>query len=221
MAEIFRINKNENYTTMSNYHLQDKNLSFKAKGLLSFMLSLPDYWNYSVKGLVAISKEGTKAINSTLKELENNCYLKRERKQQNNGRFYYEYNIYELPYNQKGITEKGTTLKDTQINTNIKNTNKDKIDKTFNPLIKELIKRNFIDEYSIELYKYDNLLNDLLKEYDYKQVIIVIDYVIKKWKNNKGFDEYGNKINNKFSYFKTAVINNLIKINQDIILDWE
>ncbi len=54
----FKIEKNKNYTIMSNYHLRDKNLSYKAKGLLSFMLSLPDDWDYSINGLVAISKEG-------------------------------------------------------------------------------------------------------------------------------------------------------------------
>lgn len=222
MAEVFRINKTKNYTVMSNYHLQDKNLSFKAKGLLSCMLSLPDDWNYSVRGLASISKEGIKAINSMLKELEENYYLKRERKQENNGRFYYEYNIYETPYTQKGITDKGSTLNGTQINTNIiNNNNKDKIDKAFNPITNELIKRNFIEEYDLELYKYDDLFIELLNEYEYKDVIKVCNYIIGKWKDNKGFDEDNNKIDNKFSYFKSAMINNLIKINQEIDFDWE
>lgn len=222
MAEVFRINKTKNYTVMSNYHLQDKNLSFKAKGLLSCMLSLPDDWNYSVRGLASISKEGIKAINSILKELEENYYLKRERKQENNGRFYYEYNIYETPYTQKGITDKGLTLNGTQINTNIiNNNNKDKIDKAFNPITNELIKRNFIEEYDLELYKYDDLFIELLNEYEYKDVIKVCNYIIGKWKDNKGFDEDNNKIDNKFSYFKSAMINNLIKINQEIDFDWE
>lgn len=222
MAEVFRINKTKNYTVMSNYHLQDKNLSFKAKGLLSCMLSLPDDWNYSVRGLASISKEGIKAINSMLKELEENYYLKRERKQENNGRFYYEYNIYETPYTQKGITDKGATLNGTQINTNIiNNNNKDKIDKAFNPITNELIKRNFIEEYDLELYKYDDLFIELLNEYEYKDVIKVCNYIIGKWKDNKGFDEDDNKIDNKFSYFKSAMINNLIKINQEIDFDWE
>ena len=222
MSEVFRINKTKNYTVMSNYHLQDKNLSFKAKGLLSYMLSLPDSWNYSVRGLSAISKEGIKAINSILKELEDNNYLIRNRKQEENGRFYYEYIIYETPYTQKGISDKGYSLEDVQINTNIINTNKkDKIDKTFNPITNELIKRKFIDEYDLELYKYDNLFIELLDEYDYKQVIMVTDYVISKWKDNKGLDEEENNINNKFSYFKAAVINNLIKINTEIELDWD
>lgn len=222
MAEVFRINKTKNYTVMSNYHLQDKNLSYKAKGLLSCMLSLPDDWNYSVRGLASISKEGIKAINSMLKELEENYYLKRERKQENNGRFYYEYNIYEAPYTQKGITDKGSTLNGTQINTNIINNNKkDKIDKAFNPITNELIKRNFIEEYDFELYKYDDLFIELLNEYEYKDVIKVCNYIIGKWKDNKGFDEDNNKIDNKFSYFKSAMINNLIKINQEIDFDWE
>lgn len=222
MAEVFRINKTKNYTVMSNYHLQDKNLSYKAKGLLSCMLSLPDDWNYSVRGLTTISKEGIKAINSILKELEENYYLKRIRKQENNGRFYYEYNIYETPYTQKGITDKGLTLNGTQINTNIiNNNNKDKIDKAFNPITNELIKRNFIEEYDFELYKYDDLFIELLNEYEYKDVIKVCNYIIGKWKDNKGFDEDNNKIDNKFSYFKSSMINNLTILNQEIDFDWE
>ena len=59
---VFRIDKNGNYTVMSNYHLRDRRLSYKAKGLLSFMLSLPDDWDYSINGLVSISKESIKAI---------------------------------------------------------------------------------------------------------------------------------------------------------------
>lgn len=54
---VFKIEKTKNYTVMSNYHLQDRNLSFKAKGLLSFMLSLSADWDYSLAGLVSVSKE--------------------------------------------------------------------------------------------------------------------------------------------------------------------
>lgn len=72
---VFKIEKNKNYTVMSNYHLRDKNLSYKAKGLLSFMLSLPEEWDYSMKGLESISKESIKSIRSILHELEDNKYL--------------------------------------------------------------------------------------------------------------------------------------------------
>lgn len=72
---IFRIEKNKNYTTMSNLHLKDKNLSLKAKGLLSMMLSLPNDWDYSIQGLASICKENETAINTTLKELKEMGYL--------------------------------------------------------------------------------------------------------------------------------------------------
>ena len=67
---VFKIEKNNNYTVMSNYHLRDKNLSYKAKGLLSFMLSLPKEWDYSMNGLVSVSKEKLKTIRNILRELE-------------------------------------------------------------------------------------------------------------------------------------------------------
>ena len=72
---VFKIEKNNNYTVMSNYHLRDKNLSYKAKGLLSFMLSLPEDWDYSINGLVSISKEEVKAIRNILQELQRYGYL--------------------------------------------------------------------------------------------------------------------------------------------------
>ena len=67
---IFRVERTRDYTVMCNYHLRDQNLSLKAKGLLSMMLSLPDDWNYTTKGLATICKEGVEAIGTGLKELE-------------------------------------------------------------------------------------------------------------------------------------------------------
>ena len=66
---VFRVEKNANYTVMSNYHLRDKSLSLKAKGLLSQMLSLPEDWDYTLSGLASINKEGKDAIRSAVKEL--------------------------------------------------------------------------------------------------------------------------------------------------------
>ena len=73
--EVIRINKTQNYTVMSNYHLKEKDMSLKAKGLLSLMLSLPDSWDYSIAGLVSICKENETEIKSILKELEEFGYL--------------------------------------------------------------------------------------------------------------------------------------------------
>lgn len=126
---IFRVNKNKNYTVMSNYHLKDANMSFKAKGLLSMMLSLPDDWDYSIKGIVSISKENKTSIQSALKELEENKYLKRTKKQNEKGQFEYIYDIYEKPWTEKPcienlVTDNPCTENMPQINTNIQNTKK-------------------------------------------------------------------------------------------------
>lgn len=95
---IFRIEKNKNYTAMSNYHFQDMNLSLKAIGLLSKMLSLPDNWDYSQAGLAKICKDGEDSIGSALKELEKCGYLTRERERLANGRMGgMIYHVYEVP----------------------------------------------------------------------------------------------------------------------------
>ena len=72
---VFRVERTRDYTVMCNHHLKDSNLSLKAKGLLSMMLSLPDEWNYTTRGLAAICKEGVDAIGKTLKELELAGYI--------------------------------------------------------------------------------------------------------------------------------------------------
>ena len=72
---IFRVEKTQNYTVMSNRHLREKNMSLKAKGLLSWMLSNDDDWDYSIAGIVANCKESEVAIKSALKELQEFGYL--------------------------------------------------------------------------------------------------------------------------------------------------
>jgi hypothetical protein len=95
---VFRVEKSKNYTVMSNYHLKDKDLSLKSKGLLSMILSLPDDWNYTTRGLAAISKEGVDSIGASLKELEQAGYLVRHRLRDGKGRITdTEYIVYEYP----------------------------------------------------------------------------------------------------------------------------
>lgn len=95
---VFRIEKTRDYTIMSNHHLRDTELSLKAKGLLSMMLSLPEEWNYTTRGLAAICKEGTDCIGSALKELEKTGYIVRNRLRDSKGKIVdVEYVIYETP----------------------------------------------------------------------------------------------------------------------------
>ena len=94
----FRVNKNVNYTVMSNHHLQDKRLSLKAKGLLSYMLSLPDDWDYSLKGLTTGCRDGIDSVRSTVRELEASGYLRRSKVRDARGRIVdYNYEVFELP----------------------------------------------------------------------------------------------------------------------------
>lgn len=104
---VFRINKTNNFTIMSNTHFKEKKMSLKAKGLLSLMLSLPDDWDYSIAGLAALSKDGKDSVMSALSELEKFGYLTRTRMVNSKGQFAgVEYNIYENPVAEKPNQEK-------------------------------------------------------------------------------------------------------------------
>ena len=95
---VIRVAKIRGYTVMSNYHLRDKELSCKACGLLSRMLSLPEEWDYTTQGLASICKEGVTAISAILRELEEHGYLVRVRKRNEKGQLAeMEYIIYETP----------------------------------------------------------------------------------------------------------------------------
>ena len=98
--------KNSNYTVMANYHLRDKRLSLKAKGLLSVMISLPAEWDYTLAGLAYISKEGVSAIRAAIQELEENGYVTRARLRNEAGQLGdTEYTIYEFPQNEEKAAE--------------------------------------------------------------------------------------------------------------------
>lgn len=99
MASYYqRVKRTSGYTIMSNYHLRDMNLSLKASGLLSLVLSLPEDWQYSVKGLTAIVKEGESAVKSALQELEQHGYLRRTEIRTESGKFQgLEYIFLEYP----------------------------------------------------------------------------------------------------------------------------
>ena len=131
---VFRVNRNKNYTHMANYHFREKEMSLKAKGLLSLMLSLPEEWDYSANGLAALSKDGKDSVKRTLVELEKFGYLKRTRVMDSNGRFAgYDYDIFEKPQAKKPSSETPSTGKPLaenpstgnppQLNTNQSSTN--------------------------------------------------------------------------------------------------
>ncbi len=129
---VFRIEKNSNYTVMSNYHLRDKRLTLKAKGLLSLMLSLPEDWDYTLAGLACINKEKIDAIRTAVLELEQSGYITRKRIRNANGTLGdIEYTIHEKPKQEEPTLENPMLVKPmldepmlenpTQINKDIQN----------------------------------------------------------------------------------------------------
>lgn len=177
---VIRVQKTDNYTVMSNHHLRNKDMSLKAKGLMSLMLSLPPKWDYSIGGLVAICKESHTSIRSALKELEQNQYLIRERKNNEKGYFTYEYILYEVPsphagkqhtdsvYVEKQHTEKVDADTNTQINKEI--VNKEELkkeelkkEKTTTTKPKSKIKTNRISSF-------DEVINSLVSNNDLREL---------------------------------------------------
>ena len=107
---VFRIERTRDYTVMSNHHLRNANLSLKAKGLLSMMMSFPDDWNYTTRGLAKICKEGVDAIGAALRELEAAGYIVRHKLRDRQGRISdTEYVIYEQPQLRKPDTDSPDT----------------------------------------------------------------------------------------------------------------
>lgn len=159
---VIRVNKTKDYTIMCNYHLKEKEMSLKAKGLLSVMLSLPDNWDYSITGLVKICKENETAIRNALSELKQFGYLKITKvmpNESNSGRIEYIYNIYEFPQEQEGkkqgLENQHLEIQylenQGQINTNILNIN----DKELNNInIKENTKRKLFEEEFEEIWEH-------------------------------------------------------------------
>lgn len=112
---VFRVEKTRNYTVMSNHHLKDRDITLKSKGLLSMMLSLPDEWNYTTRGLAAICKEGVDSIGSALRELEAAGYIVRTQLHDERGRMSdTKYVIYEQPQHKPDTAHPGTAPPDTE-----------------------------------------------------------------------------------------------------------
>lgn len=209
----FKVNKTKDYTIMSNYHLKEKNMSLKAKGLLSVMLSLPDNWDYSIAGLVAISQENETAIKSALSELKKLGYLeviKLMPNESETGRIDYIYNIYEKP-KQEGKKQEVENLpleileveNQGQLNTNNKynniniiNTKKQNID--------------YINNNSSSIEKCDTIYDFLEQNFGRTLNSIEIE-MIREWTDNE-LTRYAIKqavLNGKYNvkYINTILVN--------------
>lgn len=205
---VIRANKNRDFSIVSNHYIRDKNLSLKAKGLLTVVFTLPDDWDYSTEGLIAICKEGKEAITSVTKELKEFSYLKIIEVRNDKGQFEYVWEFFEKPNSdnqnidkptlEKPNTEKPYTVNPPQYNTNKSNTNilNTKELRTNNNYSSTVIQKDIkYNNYSNTQGYYKNTdkeKNTFLFEYSFREEDILQDEVkIKRFKEFK--DSYPKK----------------------------
>lgn len=216
---VIRTIKNENYTTMCNTHLRDKNLSLKAKGLLSMMLSLPDKWHYSVKGLEGICKESKNTINSVLNELEDNNYLVRRRRYCNGKISEWEYIIFE---NNENHDEELLHLKNEDIENedieiqDIENRDVYKITKELNT--KEL-NTNEYKEKNIKKESVNSVISEYTENKDLQDALH--DFVDMRTKARKPLTVRAMKLSlNQLDNLAVDDVTKIAIVNQSIVHTW-
>lgn len=235
---IFRVVKDKNYSVVSNYYLRDKHLRLETIGFLTIILSMSDDYKFSMQNFLKYTKENYRTIKLILDELKTNGYLIVNKQRGDKGYYNYEYLFFESnklnPYynfcnmepNKESITiyNKYNIIPPISfpsvekyklyINTNNYKINKDKI--KINSLTEYLVKKKFIKYNDVDLFNYNNFTNELLSKYDFKKILIVINYIIKRIQSNNYKDENFNDITNLFYYFKESCLNNIKKLDTDI-----
>lgn len=166
---VFRTVKNREFVVMSNKFLREREMSLKAKGLLALCLSLPETWNYSLNGLVAICKESHTSIRSTLKELEEFKYLKRNKLKDDKGQFVYEYVIYEVPYEDVTNPDGGFLYMDDL------NTENPYIENNTQESIKKLSKEEVSIDNSLYISEHHQIIQNNVDNKDIQQ--LYLDYI--------------------------------------------
>lgn len=238
----FTVFKPGSFTVMPNTHLMDKSLSLKAVGLLSKMLNLPENWDYSLKGLVAINKESYDTIRSILNELKDHNYIEIIKSRNENGTFRYNYLIFTNPSQKAEIMRNYPDGKNPYVdnpdmvkpdmenydqynmykyNMNNINDKYDKDDKTafaekkpINNLTRELIKFNYIKESDNDTYLFDSLFKENLSNgYSHREILGAIHYIVPRVTSRNFIDEDGNEIKNKYGYFKNSMESIFAKLN--------
>ncbi len=222
---VMRVHKTANYTIMSNHHFKEREMSLKAKGLLSLMLSLPDDWDYSIAGLATLSRDGKDSVMSALKELEQFGYLTRSRVVDERGRFAgYDYDIFEeprrAPYSENPNTAQPNAENPPQSipnesKTKEPNDREDKKDKRKdlsileneepNLFTKELMKVDYIETDSLYIADYNEFFNEIAAEYGFEVLRSCLWYFVNRIKANGAVDEFGRPIKARLSYCRIAI----------------
>lgn len=159
MSAVFRVEKIRDFTVMSNHHLRNAELSLKAKGLLSVILSLPEGWDYSLEGLTTICKEGISAVRSAVKELEELGYIERERIRNAKGQYEdLDYIIHEQPILKRPKPPNPTLDKPTSENLTVDNLTEE--NPTSDNRTQLNTNKSNTKELNTDLIKYPSINND-------------------------------------------------------------
>lgn len=194
---IIRNHKNKDYTVMSNNHLNNNKLSLKAKGLLSFMLSKPDSWDFSVRGLSSQLKEGKDSVARAMNELISNDYVLREQGKRSGTHKFGKiiYHVYENPRPGNKDTVKPSTVNRPQVNTKEVNTKLVSTKEEKNNIKEINLIISFLNKTVGKSFKLNSrntisLLNARLKDYSVDEIKRVIKYKYQQWKSDKVMSAY-------------------------------
>lgn len=225
---IVRVVKNKDYTVMSNAHLHDKRLSLKAVGLLSIVLSLPDDWHYTVKGLVGSVKDGERAVNGALSELKQCGYLQVNKLYPNSERskIEYQYVFYEKPQDLQNVPlEQDIQNVDLQ-NVGIQNVDLQNVGAYINTNKQSTNKQN-TKELSTNEYKEKNIkkesVNSVIAEYTENKDLqdALHDFVEMRNKARKPLTARAMKLSlNELDKLAVDDVTKIAIVNQSIVHSW-
>lgn len=227
----FEIDLDEGYFIAPSPIGRNMDLSLRAKGLMYVFFTLPPEWDYSFGGLVAIVKEGKCAVRSAINELKEAGYIDVELNRGPKGLFKYKYRVHRKPSLERNLeansptpenrsTDNRTSENQQELNNYKLNDKNDKYDKTsekeieHNILTKDLIKLKYVDEDDQHnLFLFDKLFNEHLSNgKGYMELFGAIHYIVPRVVDRNFIDEDGNKIANKYGYFKNALESNFQKL---------
>ena len=225
----FEIEKEDGYSIVPASIGRNMNLSLSAKGLMYVFFTLPPEWDYSFKGLVAICKEQKHALRTTINELKEAGFIEISQYRDEKGYFRYKYRVFRKSLNERHLNEFYPTPdyrtsdyrnSENQHQLSIKEL-KDKIDKTkngkieHNILTKELVKEKYLNEKDNNLlFAFDSLFEqEINKGHNAKELFSAIHYIVPRVIERDFKDENGEKIENVYGYFKSALESNFEKLN--------
>lgn len=226
MKNIIRVKKETNYVVIDKTFLNDDRLSWKAKGILAFMLSKPDDWTFYQRELMKHATDGKTSFNAGFKELRKLGYVRKVQKRLDNGQFEYETIVYERPYTDFPSTDNPSTEKPSTDNRPLLNNNQLSNEQLNNEQVPYVEIINYLNDVADKNYRHSTRkTKDLIKARinegftidDFKKVI---DIKTKEWKNDKNMNKYLRPETLFGTKFESYLNQNTVETKNKVI-DWD